>query len=57
MKTIEEAEKEIGEIINNCYSVEDKLQKFQNVGYTVMGSLCVYKDVVLKSLLFSDTFY
>ena len=35
MKTIEEAEKEIGEIINNCYSVEYKLQKLQATGYTV----------------------
>ena len=35
MKTIEEAEKEIGEIIDNCYSVEDKLQKLQATGYTV----------------------
>ena len=35
MKTIEESEKEIGEIINNCYSVEYKLQKLQATGYTV----------------------
>lgn len=35
MKTLEEAKKDIVEIINNYHLVEDQLQKLQDAGYTV----------------------